>query len=442
MSSPHDPPSCCGPSRTPTRGARAWSRRELLLRAATTAGAAALAPSLLNLLCRHALAVQATPQAARKHLILLWLEGGPSQIDTFDPKPGAPTNGPYKTLDTEVPGWRTGEHVPGIARRAPHLSVIRTLTSKEGSHARARDLLHCGYTPNSAVAFPTLGAIVAHEIGDLDHDLPAFIQVSGPPGTGGYLGVESAPFLVEDASGKIKNLSYRFGVDAARMDRREELRALLDASFASIGGADAVHAEQAQRRRARRLMDSSLRSAFELKAEPAAKREAYGKGSFGQGVLLARRLVEHGVTTVEVTLEGWDTHVDNFHRTQKLCAELDPAFSALIDDLRERDLYDRTIVLCMGEFGRTPTIASGDGRNHWTNNFCVVLGGGGIKPGVVVGETDERGETTVKRPVQVADLFATLAAALGIDGKKEFQTRNRPVKLVDPNGQPVPELLA
>jgi hypothetical protein len=432
---------CCDSDRILPRGTRAFSRRDLLALLARGAGAAMVVPSVVELLCRHA-AAQADVHAPRKHLILLWLEGGPSQIDTFDPKPGSPTNGPFKTLGSAVPGWSFGEHLPRVAKQAEHLSIIRTMTSKEGSHARARELLHCGFTPNPAVAFPTLGAMVAHEIGDLDHDLPAFVQVDGPPGTGGYLGIECAPFVIEDPSGKIKNLGYRPGVDAGRMDRRDEMRAVLDQTFVQSGGDRAVHADAAQRRRARRLMDSKLLSAFDLNQEKEAVRDAYGRSKFGQGALLARRLIENGVTSVEVVLEGWDTHTDNFTRTQRLCGQLDPAFATLVADLRERGLYDSTIVLCMGEFGRTPTIASSDGRNHWPNNYCVALGGGGIKPATVVGETDERGENIVRRPVQVADLFATLAQLLGIQGKKEFHTKNRPVWLVDPNGKPVDELIA
>jgi hypothetical protein len=433
---------CCDSDAILPRGTRTFSRRDLFALLARGAGAAMVAPSVIELLCRQAVAQAAGAGSPKKHLILLWLEGGPSQIDTFDPKPGSPTNGPFKTLDTSVKGWRFGEHLPQVAKRAEHLSIIRTMTSKEGSHARARELLHCGFTPNPAVAFPTLGAMVAHEIGDLDHDLPAFVQVDGPPGTGGYLGIECAPFVIEDPSGKIKNLGYRQGVDPARMDRRDEMRAVLDATFTASGGDRAVHADAAQRRRARRLMDSKLLSAFDLSQEKEAVRDAYGRSKFGQGALLARRLIENGVTSVEVVLEGWDTHTDNFNRTQRLCGQLDPAFAALVDDLRARGLYDSTIVLCMGEFGRTPTIASSDGRNHWPNNYCVVLGGGGVKPATVVGETDARGENIVSRPVQVADLFATLAQLLGIQGNKEFHTKNRPVWLVDPNGKPVPELIA
>jgi uncharacterized protein (DUF1501 family) len=432
---------CCDSHRILPRGTRTFSRRDLFSLLARGAGAALVAPPLVELLLRHA-AAQAEPHATRKHLILLWLEGGPSQIDTFDPKPGSPTNGPFKTLESAVPGWKFAEFLPKVAKRAEHFSLIRTMTSKEGSHARARELLHTGFTPNPAVAFPTLGAMVAHEIGDLDHDLPAFVQVDGPPGTGGYLGIECAPFLIEDPSGRIKNLAYRQGIDAARMDRRDEMRGLLDQTFAQAGGDRAVHADAAQRRRARRLMDSKLLTAFDLTQEKDSVREAYGRNRFGQGALLARRLVENGVTSVEVVLEGWDTHTDNFNRTQRLCTQLDPAFSSLLDDLRQRGLYDSTVVLCMGEFGRTPTIASSDGRNHWPNNYCVAIGGGGVKPATLVGETDERGENIVRRPVQVADLFATLATLLGIQGNKEFHTKNRPVWLVDPKGEPVKELIA
>ena len=425
-------------------GTRTFSRRDLFGLLARGAGAAVALPSVLDLVCRRALAQDAAPLANHKKLILLWLEGGPSQIDTFDPKPGSPNNGPFKALATDVKGWRFGEYLPQLAKRAEKLSIIRTMTSKEGSHARARELLHCGYVPNPAVPYPVLGAMVAHELGDLGHDLPAFVQVDGPVvGRSGYLGIESAPFFVGDPTGKIENLSYTSGVDKARMDEREAIRGQLDAQFGDHGGGRAVHANDAQRKRARRLMDSALLSAFDLTQEPDAVRDRYGKTRFGAGALLARRLLEHGVQTVEVVLDGWDTHFDNFNITSRLCQQLDPAYAALLDDLEERGMMKDTLVLCMGEFGRTPFISpSNNGRNHWPNNYCALLAGAGIKPGVVVGETDERGESIVSRPVQVPDLFATIATTLGIDGTKLFHTGKRPVTLVDRNGEPVQELLA
>ena len=431
----HDPPPR-------PRRSRAFTRRDLFGMAARGAGAAFVAPSLLDLLCRQALAQDAA-RAARQRLVLLWLEGGPSQLDTFDPKPGAPTNGPFKSISTDVKGLLVSEHLPGLAKRASRLAIVRSMTSKEGSHARARQFLHCGYAPNPAVSFPSVGSIVAHELGDLDHDLPAFVQIAGLPDGGGYLGIRSAPFLIPSPTGEIANLSYLTGVDRTRMDRREELRAVLDEGFAQRAGAPLVEEDVAQRRRARRLMDSALRSAFDLAKEEDGLRDAYGRSEFGQGVLLARRLLEHGVAAVEVVLEGWDTHVDNFNRTQNLCGQLDPAFSALLDDLADRGMLDDTLIVCMGEFGRTPYITPSAGRNHWPNNYCVALAGGGIRAGTVLGATDEKGENVVERPVQVADLFATLARALGIDRDREFMaSRSRPVKLVDPNGIVVPELLA
>ncbi len=425
------------------RRARAFSRRELLALLARGAGAAVAAPSLLELLCRHSLAQETSGRAPAKRLLLIWLEGGPSQIDTFDPKPGARTNGPFKALPTDVKGWTMSEHLPGLARRAERLAVVRTMTSKEGSHTRARELLHCGYPPNPSVTFPSLGSIVAHEVGDLDFDLPAFVQVGGIPSGSGYLGVQSAPFVLRDPTRKIENFDYGRGDGKELMDHREEMRAALEAEFARRGGARAVDVNEIQRKRARRLMETKLARAFDLEEEPGATRRAYGPETFGQGVLLARRLLEHGVTAVEVILDGWDTHIDNFNRTRQLCAQLDPALSALLDDLKSRGLHDETLVVCMGEFGRTPTITPAAGRNHWPNNYCVLLAGGGMKGGTVVGETDEQGEKIVSRPVQVPDLFATIAQTLHLERDKVFQaSTTRPVKLIDPNGAVVSELLA
>jgi uncharacterized protein (DUF1501 family) len=425
--------------------ARGFTRRQLIRSLAGGVGAAALAPSLLDLLCRHAQAHAlggALPKTP-KRLILLWLEGGPSQIDTFDPKPGAATQGPFGVVPTDVAGWSFGEHLPRLAQRAGKLGVIRSVTSKEGSHARARLLLHTGYIPNPSVPYPTFGSVVANELGDGDHDLPSFVQVSGPPGSPGYLGVAHAPFLVLNPNAPVANLAAPAGVDAPRFDRREALRDLLDARYAAAGAADVVGANRTQHLRSRRLMESPLRAAFELTREKEAVREAYGRSTFGQGVLLARRLVEQGVQAVEVHFDGWDTHIDNFAKTKGLCEQLDPALSALLDDLDERGLLADTLVVAMGEFGRTPTINVHAGRDHWPGNYCALLAGGGAKGGVAVGTTDERGEKIVDRPVTVPDLFATFAHLLGIDGAKKYHaTPRRPTTVVDPEGEVVSEIVA
>jgi hypothetical protein len=430
----------------PGRAARPFSRRELLFTLARTAGAAAAAPSLASLIARHALAQSADPAArdgaAAKRLVLLWLEGGPSHIDTFDPKPGAPTGGKFAAIPTGIDGWLMSEHLPGLAQRAQHLAVVRSMTSKEGNHSRARMLVRTGHPPVPTATLASIGSIVSQELGDPGHDLPPFVQVLGPPATGGHLGIEAAPFLVGDPTAQIENLSYAPRVDAARLDQREGFRAILDRSLERRGGELAVAENATQRQRARRLMDTPLLAAFDLAKESDATRAAYGDSKFGQGVLLARRLLDHGVTAVEVVLDGWDTHADNFNRTEALCKQLDPAYSALIDDLHARGDLARTLVVCMGEFGRTPDVGAGDGRQHWPQNWCVALAGGGTKPGTALGRTDELGKEIVDRPIQVADLFATFAQLLGLERDKELHVGKRPVKLIDPNGRVVGDLIA
>jgi uncharacterized protein (DUF1501 family) len=317
------------------------------------------------------------------------------------------------------------------------------MTTREGSHARARELVQAGYVPNPTVRYPSLGSIVAHELGDLGHELPAFVQIDGAPLAAGYLGVDCSPFVLQKAEGKIENLAYAGGVDRERLDRRSAMAEAIDDTFAKRGGAPAVAANRTQRDRARRLMDTKLLAAFDLSQERDATRDAYGRTDFGQGVLLARRLIEHGVQAVQVVLNGWDTHEDNFTRCAKLCGELDPAFAALLDDLGKRKLLQETLVVCMGEFGRTPELArGGEGRNHWPNNWCVALAGGGIKGGQAYGATDPEGRTITEKPVQIADLYATLGSALRLDGGKTFHSGMRPIQLIDPNGKVLQELLA
>ncbi|MBM4013988.1 MAG: DUF1501 domain-containing protein [Planctomycetes bacterium] len=419
------------------------TRRSWLARVAAAGGATWLAPSLADLFVQSASAQgDGGRTGANKHLILLWLAGGPSQFETFDPKPGTPTGGGINIRPTATAGWTFSQWLPNLAARAEQMAVIRSFRSSEGSHARASDLAHFGYTPTPAIAFPTIGAIVAHQLGDGDHPLPPFVQVDGLVSSSGYLGVDVAPFFVRDPGKKIDNLNYRRGVDAPRLDRREQLRQVLEQGFVGRGGGDAARRHDTQRQRARRLMDTELISAFDLATEPDAVHDAYGRGRFGQGVLLARRLVERGVAAVEVTLRGWDTHVDNLPTTRNLCGELDPALSALIDDLAQRDLLDDTLVVAMGEFGRTPTTNASGGRDHWPQNGCVVLAGGGLRGGQAIGATDATGEALVTPPTSIADLFATVAALLGVQGDKDLTPPGtRPTSLVDPLGRPLRELL-
>lgn len=424
-------------------GARLYSRRDLLARLAMGGAAGVAAQFLWPTLAGQAFAAAAPGRVRRKQLVIVWLDGGPSHFETFDPKPGTPTGGPFAALDTGIGDWRFSENLPGLAKLAPHLSIVRSLTSKESSHGRARDLLHFGYRPNPSVDYPTLGAIAALEIGDFAADLPPFVQIGGTPASPGHLPAECAPFYIGDGREEVANLECCDAPrDAAATERRERLRAAIDAEFRERGGARTVDLFETRRRSARRLMDSPLKATFDLSQESKAVQRRYGQRSFGAAMLMARRLIEAGVAAVEVELPGWDTHGDNFPRQKQLCGSLDPALCALIEDLIERGLWESTVVVCLGEFSRTPTINGNGGRDHWPNNFCALLGGGGIRPGVVVGRTDERGESIVERPVQVADLFATFATLLGFDRDKEFNpTTRRPTKLIDPDGAPIAELL-
>jgi hypothetical protein len=378
-----------------------------------------------------------------RSVILLYMNGGPSQIDTFDPKPGTPNGGPFKATSTSISGARFSEHLPGLAERAHRLAVIRTLTSTEGSHARARYLLHSAYSPNPSVRHASLGATVSHELGDRTVDLPGYVSLGGPGEGSGFLGPDHGPFIVSGHPGQpIENLRPWGDMDAGRLDARLSLAASFDADFARRGAAAAeVRAHQTMLARARRLMASPLVRAFGLDDEPAALRKAYGDSAFGGRCLIARRLVEAGVRAVEVELGGWDSHQDNFTAHRRLASELDPAMSALLDDLGQRGLLASTLVVWAGEFGRSPRINASEGRDHHTRCFCAVLAGAGVRAGQVVGATTEDGDAVASRPVTIPDLYATLLVLAGIDPGKVFQSNDRPISLGN-GGKVIREVVA
>ena len=410
------------------------SRREMLIRGGTAAGVAMFSPMWSPL--------GAAPSGGKtRKLVVLWLEGGPSQFETFDPKPGAKTGGPTKAIATDVSGWLFSENLPRIARRAQDLCVVRSMTSKEGNHSRARDFVKTGYVANPSVAFPSIGSIVASQATATKTELPGYVQINGAPSSYGYLGIEYAPFVVNDPLGKIQNLEYGTGVDAKRLDHRESMLRVLEDGFSRRGGDAATGANRSLRSRARRMMESRQLRAFDLDQEKEKTRDRYGRNDFGQACLLARRLLEQDVPAVEVVLGGWDTHDDNFARSKSRCDLLDPGFAALWDDLKTSGLAQETLVLCLGEFGRTPQITATDGRGHWPRNWCVAMAGAGIQGGMALGSTDEQGEAIVDRPVTVPDLYATVAHCLGFDADREYIASKRPITLVAPEGKVIREIL-
>lgn len=373
-----------------------------------------------------------------KACILLWMAGGPSQFETFDPKPGAENQGPTRAIPTSVAGIQIAEHWNQVARVAHHLGIIRSMTSKEGNHGRATYLLHTGYAPSGGIVHPGIGSIAASELGPADFDLPHFVSIQGESIGPSFLGVQYAPFVVTDPNRSPDNLASP--VSTTRLHRRLGLLKELETPFARAGAADLVQDHESLYEQTAHMVLSPRVRAFDLDREPEKVRSTYGRSAFGQGCLMARRLVEAGVTFVEVQSTGWDTHGSELPSLKKLIPPVDQAMSALISDLHLRGLLDRTLVIWMGEFGRTPQINLTAGRDHFPKAFNLALAGGGIRGGRVIGATDRRGTEVVDRPVLVTDLFRTICQALGINADKENQSNvGRPLKIVD-GGSPVQEL--
>jgi hypothetical protein len=386
-------------------------------------------------------ATDALPSQA-EHCIVLFMSGGPSQLDTFDPKAGTSNGGPFKAISTSAKGIEFSENLPLLAEQAHHLSIIRSMVSREGNHERARFLLHTGYAPTGSVQHPTLGSIASYYMDDEDFELPSCVNINSPTFTGGFLGAAHDPFLVSNPMKPIEDLRYPSQMDRHRFRQRLKMLKDLEKDFLKKRNTRSTEAHQAVYKKADKLINSPNAKAFSLNDEPTALREAYGMNQFGQGCLMARRLVEAGVKFVEVSLDGWDTHQNNFESVKNLLGVVDPAFSALVKDLADRDMLDKTVVLWLGEFGRTPKINENDGRDHFPDGWSAVLAGGGIRGGQAVGATDAEGTEVVDRPVSVPDLFASLCFALGIDFHNENYSRmGRPIRVVD-NGAVVKELFA
>jgi hypothetical protein len=400
----------------------AVSRRGFLRSLA--AGAAGL--SLFDRLGLHAGELRRQGRAC----ILLWMAGGPSQFETFDPKPGAETQGPTRAIPTCVSGVRVAEHWPRTAGVMRDLAVIRSMTSREGNHGRATYLLHTSYSPSGGVVHPGMGSLVARAIGTADFDLPSFVAIQGQSIGPSFLGVQYAPFIVNDPNRRPDNLAAPVAGD--RLNRRLGLLNQMERPFAESGAADQVRDHQALYRQTARMVLTPRVRAFDLESEPARLRDAYGRTPFGQGCLLARRLVEAGVTFVEVQSSGWDTHGNELQSLQRLIPPVDQGMAALLADLRLRGLLERTLVIWMGEFGRTPRINLNAGRDHFPQAFNLALAGCGVRGGQVIGATDRLGTEVTQRPVSVQDLFCTFYRALGIDFRRENQSNvGRPLALVE-----------
>ncbi len=409
-----------------------------------------------------ALAAEATKAKPKKSCILLWMNGGPSTIDLWDLKPGHENGGPYKEI-AAAPGLKIGEHLPLLAKHGDRLAVLRGMSTKEGDHGRATFLMRTGTLPLGGIQFPSLGGLLSKELGDPASELPNFVSIApqrffsneafGP----GFLGPNYAPLVVADnyfqQAGqqaanldnllKVQNLDRPADVSKDHADARLDLLRQMHEDFLASRPSTVSTGHQAAYDRATRLMQSDAGKVFDLSQEKDAVRDKYGRSLFGQGCLLARRLVEKGVPFVEVNLGNWDTHGQNFDLVKGLCGTLDGAWASLMSDLKDRGLLDSTLIVWMGEFGRTPKINQGRGRDHYPNAWSTVLAGGGIKGGQAVGKTSADGTTVEDRVTTTVDLLATACQALGVDWKKmNMSNVGRPLPIVDKTAKPVTEVLA
>jgi hypothetical protein len=441
-------------------------RRRDLLKAC---GVGFLGYSMSGWLPAFADAVAQDPKRKR-YCILLWMTGGPAQTDTWDMKPGHPNGGQFKEIETAAAGLRFSENLPKLAKMADQLAVIRSLSTKEGDHGRGTYLMRTGHQPGGPISFPCIGSTLSKALGSNDAELPNYVSIApyeafnraafGP----GFLGPRYAPltvaatnFFQQPQQQQQQQPAYaelgvddlrNAGVSRAQEDARLALWQSLQDSFLKKHKSASPVAHNTVYQRAVRMMRSDAAKAFDLSEEKDDVRERYGRGRFGQGCLMARRLVERGVPFVEVSLGSagggafaWDTHAQNFPTVKALSGELDAGWSALMTDLKERGLLEVTTILWMGEFGRTPKINGNAGRDHFPAAWSAVLAGGGIKGGQAYGKTSEDGEKVEEGKVDVGDVLATLCRALGVDPEtKNISEIGRPMAIAE--GAPIEAILA
>lgn len=386
----------------------------------------------------------ATGSGPSKHVIFLCMSGAMTHIDTFDLKPGKEVQGETKGIQTKVPGMQFGETLPGLAKLANHLAVVRSVSTKTGDHEGGRYLLRTSYKEIASIRHPAMGAWAAKILGKMNPTLPDNVMVNAEarhPGAG-FLDPAYTPIPVADPNAGLQNTTQPKYLTEAAFDKRMELINKFDSGFRKKFPQKQVEAYNEYYTQATRLMESEDLKAFDLSKEKDDVRDKYGRDRFGQGCLLARRLVEHNVRYIEVSLDGWDMHTD-IYQNDKLPAKganLDKAVAALITDLKEKGLLDKTLIALGTEFGRSPKINANGGRDHHPGVFSVFFAGGGIKGGRFYGSSDPDGFRPDQDPVSIADFNATIAHALGLPLQKDFISKSgRPFKVAN-DGKPLLKL--
>jgi Protein of unknown function (DUF1501) len=425
------------------------SRRDLLKVGALSLGGLGLADWMR-------LSAQADP-SQRKDLsvILLWQGGGPSHLDMWDLKPEAPSEfrGTFNPIPSAVPGYQVSEHLPYSARVVDRLAILRSVSHPDSGHQSASHMLLTGYKPTNDIPFnevPSYGSIVSHELGSKNAGFPAYVTLphSGPGMAASYLGVAYNPFeTLGDPSSdsfSVRNLKLPNGLSIEQLDHRMTMLKQFDRMRRDTDASGLIAGMDAFTQQAWNLVTSpAVQEAFNIGQEDTKLRDRYGRHDWGQNMLLGRRLVEAGVRFVTVDIGGWDSHANNFEvLKQRLLPKFDQSFATLIEDLDQRGRLDNTLVLVWGEFGRTPRINANSGRDHWSNVMSVVMAGGGLKRGIVLGESDPRAEFPKERPLTPQDVLATMYHLLGIDRHKTFSNdASRPVEILN-YGEPIHDILA
>ncbi|MBM4075779.1 MAG: DUF1501 domain-containing protein [Planctomycetes bacterium] len=407
-----------------------------------SAGAFAANMRVLDLLQNPSFAAEL--KRHQKSVILLWLAGGASQLETWDPKPGRNTGGPFRAIQTDLPGIQISELMPKMAQRLKTTALIRSLNTRNADHGGATRLMETGRAVEQAVDYPDLGALVARELGRIDSVVPDYVSMYSETegrhkGGSGFLGARYAPtFLTESMIPA--HIKRPESISESDHQARSELRKVLATRFNDKRSNSSVASHSMAYERVRGIMASE--HLFDISKEPQSARDFYGPTQFQEQCLIARRLVEAGVPFVKVARAWWDSHGQNFETHLELCADLDQGMSALIDDLQQRGLFESTLVITLGEFGRTPQINPSLGRDHFASAWSCSLSGCGIKGGTVYGKTDPDGQTVVEGELKSGDLFATIFTALGIDPKKEFYVGTRPIPIVDFGSRVVTDVIA
>lgn len=424
-----------------------FSRREFLRDASRSFLGVSLAPMLGGSLASQAFGDQTSPirSNAATNVIFLNMAGGMSHLDTFDLKPGQEVQGPVTGIPTTADGLQIASYLPRTAEIMREVCTIHSMQSKQGDHDQASYILHKGYAQLGTIVHPSVGSWVNRLKGTDNDTLPGYIAVNSPANMigAGWMGAKFAPAVVTNPEKGLEGTTRHPSVSQEDFERRLSLADAVNQRFHREHPSPDAQNFDTLFDEAVRVMKSEDLAAFDLTKESPALRNQYGRGSFGQGCLLARRLVEHGVRFIEVTLGGWDTHYDNFTAVQANCQALDSAYSSLITDLKERGLLNSTLVVLSSEFGRTPEIQTEhrNGRSHHPGAFTSLLAGGGVKGGQVYGKTDEHARAVTENPVTFHDLNSTIAYSLGLDHTEVLHSpSNRPFRMAGPdkeNASPV-----